>query len=65
MNHKKTKLGVLNEEKLNHFEKIQFLKTEHKSLLDKNNALTQEIEQQRKVDSSKNDIFNLETKILK
>ena len=56
---------MLNEEKLNHLEKIQFLKTEHKSLLDKNNALTQEIEQQRKVDSSKNDIFNLETKILK
>lgn len=59
MNHKKTKLIVFNEEK-----PIQFLKIEHKSLLDKNNALTQEIKHQNKVGSSKNEIIHLGTKIL-
>ena len=36
---KKTRLGVLNDEKLNYIEKIQFLKIENKSLLERNNAL--------------------------
>ena len=44
---------MLNDEKLNYIENIQFLKIENKSLLERNNALAYEIEHQIKVGSSK------------
>lgn len=55
---------MLNKEKLNYIEKILFLETEHKCLLKRNSTLTQEIEPQRKVVSSKHEIFHYGTKIL-
>ena len=39
---------MLKEEKVNYVEKKYFLENEHKSLLERNNVLPQEIEQQRK-----------------
>lgn len=44
----KTEHDVLKEEKVNYLEKIQFLENEHRSLLERNNALILEVEQQRK-----------------
>ena len=61
----KTKIGVLKEEKTNFLEKkkIRFLKSEHHFLLEKNNALTQEMKS-NKPSSSVNEIFHLGTKML-
>ena len=39
----KNKIDVLNTEKINLLEKVRFLESEHHSLLEKNNPLTQEI----------------------
>ena len=59
----KNKIDMLNIEKTNLHEKIRFLKSEHHSLLEKNNVLTQEIKS-NKPSLSMNENFHLETKVL-
>ena len=55
-------IDVLSVEKTNLLEKIRFLESEHNSLLEKNNALTQDIKN-NKPSSSVNEIFYLGTKV--
>ena len=59
----KNKIDVLNARKTNLLEKIRFLESEHHSLLEKNNALTQEIKN-NKLFSFVNEFFHPRTKIL-
>ncbi|KAL6315634.1 hypothetical protein AAG906_003738 [Vitis piasezkii] len=59
----KNKIYVLNVEKTNFLEKIRLLEFEHHSLLEKNNALNQEIKN-NKPSSSMNENFHLGTKVL-
>ena len=59
----KAKIDLLNEERTNFLENIQFLEFEHSALLDRNNVLTQEIENVKSF-SSVNEIFHLGTKVL-
>ena len=60
----KSDIGLPNEEKMNYIEKFWFLETEHQSLIERNNALTQEVKYWRKSISSKNEVFHHWTKIL-
>ena len=60
--HKK-KIDVLNVEKSNFLEKVRFLKYEHHFLLEKNNAHTQEINN-NKPSSFANENFHPGTKVL-
>ena len=60
---KKKKIDVLNVEKPNLLEKVRFLEFEHHSLLEKNNALTQEIKS-NKPSSYMNENFHCRTKVL-
>ena len=60
----KFEIGMPNEEKMNYIENFWFLETEHQSLIERNNALTQEIEYWRKYISSKNKVFHPKAKIL-
>ena len=59
----KNKIYVLNVEKTNFLEKIRLLEFEHHSLLEKNNALNQEIKN-NKPSSSMNENSHLGTKVL-
>ena len=59
----KNKIDVLNAEKTNLLEKIRFLEFEHHSFLEKNNAHTQEIKN-NKPSSSVNENFHPRTKVL-
>ena len=59
----KAKIDELNEEKKNFIEKIQFLQSQHHSLLKRNNVLSQEIEKIKSF-SSVNETFHPGTKIL-
>ena len=59
----KVKIELLNEEMTNHLEKIWLLKSEHHSLLERNNVLTQEIAK-IKSSSSINEIFHLGIEVL-
>ena len=59
----KVKIDLLNEETTNFLENIQFLEFEHSALLDRNNVLTQEIENVKSF-SSVNEIFHPRTKVL-
>ena len=59
----KNKIDVLNVGKTNFLEKIRFLESEHHSLLEKNNTLTQEIKND-KPSSFLNEIFYLRTKVI-
>ena len=57
----KNKIDVLDVEKTNLIKKVRFFESERHSLLEKNNALTQEIKR-NKPSSSMNENFHLETK---
>ena len=59
----KNKINLLNVEKTNFLEKIRLLEFEHHSLLEKNNALNQEIKN-NKPSSSMNENSHLGTKVL-
>ena len=59
----KNKIDMLNVEKISLVEKIRFLEFEHHSLLEKNNALTQKIKN-NKPSSFVNENFHLGTKVL-
>ena len=54
---------MLNAEKTNLLEKIRFLESEHHSLIEKNNVLTQEIKN-NKPSSSVNENFLIGTKVI-
>ena len=58
----KNKIDVLNAEKTNLLEKVRFLEFEHRSLLEKNNPLTQEINNNKSF-SSVNKFFYYGTKM--
>ena len=60
----KFEIGMPNEEKMNYIENFLFLETEHQSLIERNNALTQETKYWRKSISSKNEVFHPWTKNL-
>ena len=59
----KNKINMLNVKKTNLLEKIRFLESEHYSLLENNNALTQEIKSNKPF-SSVNENFDPKTKVL-
>ena len=63
LNANKNKIDVLNAENSNLLEKIRFLKSEHHSLLEKNNVPTQQIKN-NKSSSSMNENFHPGTKVL-
>ena len=60
---RKNKIDMLNVKKINLLENIRFLESEHHSLFEKNNSLTQEIKN-NKFFSSMNENFILELKCL-
>ena len=59
----KNKIDVLHAGKTNLLEKIRFLESEHHSLLEKNNALTQEIKNNKPF-SFMNEFFHPGTKVI-
>ena len=59
----KNKIDVLTAKKTSLFEKIKFLESKHHCFLEKNNALTQEIKN-NKTFSFVNENFHLGTKVL-
>ena len=60
---RKTKIDMLNVENTNVLDKIRFLESEHHSLLEKNNALTQEIKR-NKSSLFVNEVITLKLKCL-